>query len=178
MTAYTIGTQVESVGTMIIKTEKEMEKLLKEIEHTKGGSLSSKSHLKNALYDWRVEKQWDKESSKVFSLEDKGFMFISYTKREPRHCTLRHFFVLEQYRGKNIGAEMMKMLEEYMKENYVMLLRFFANKPSIKFYEKLGYRWHGISKTGLPFTYWNIITKKLAPLPKTQERYIVKPTPM
>jgi GNAT superfamily N-acetyltransferase len=158
---------------MIIKTEEEMEQLLNEIEHIKGGSLSSKSHLKNALYDWRIEKQWNKDSAKVFSYEDKGFMFISYTKREPRHCTLRHFFVLEEYRGQQIGLKMMKMLEEDMKNNYVMLLRFFANKPSIEFYEKLGYKWHGLSKTGLPFTYWNIIKKELAPLPKSQERYIV-----
>lgn len=150
-----------------------LEDLLAELENTKGGSLSSKSHLKNALYDWRIEKQWDSPNAKVLNLGNKGFMFISYTKKEPRHCSLRHFFVLEKYRGLKVGFDMMKLLEKEILDNKVRYLRFFANKPSIGFYEKLGYKWHGISKTGLPFTYWDLLIEDLAPLPKSQKRYIV-----
>ncbi len=151
-----------------------LEKLLTELEPTKGGSLSSKSHLKNGLYDWRVEQQWNSSRAKVLNLEEKGFMFITYTKREPKHCTLRHFFVLEQYRGTGTGELMMKYLVDEILSNYVRYLRFFANKPSIGFYEKLGYQWHGLSKTGLPFTYWDCRENKLAPLPKSQRRYVAK----
>ena len=147
--------------------------LLTSIENTKGGSISSKSHLKSAIYDWNIEKQWDSPNAKVLHLDQKAFMFISFTKREPRHCTLRHFFVLEQYRGQNIGSEMMSYLTKEILDNKVRYLRFFANKPSIGFYESLGYKWHGLSKTGLPFTYWDLLLEELAPLPKSQKRYIV-----
>jgi GNAT superfamily N-acetyltransferase len=150
-----------------------LENLLDTLENTNGGSLSSKSHLKNALYDWRIEKQWDNDNAKVLNLGNKGFMFISYTKREPRHCTLRHFFVLEKYRGLSIGHDMLDLLHKEILDNKVRFLRFFANKPSIGFYERLGYEWHGLSKTGLPFTYWDCILEQLAPLPKSQKRYIV-----
>ena len=157
------------------KTELDyLEDLSKKLENTKGGAISSKSHLKNGLYDWRLEKQWDNPNAKVLNLDEKAFMFISYTKREPRHCTLRHFFVLEDNRGSGIGAEMMSYLIDEILDNKVRYLRFFANKPSIGFYESLGYKWHGLSKTGLPFTYWDCILGELAPLPKSQKRYIVK----
>tara|TARA_R100000655_G_scaffold99933_1_gene144091 strand:+ start:4483 stop:5016 length:534 start_codon:yes stop_codon:yes gene_type:complete len=147
--------------------------LLVSIDDYKGGSLSSKSHLKNAIYDWNIEKQWNSPNAKVLHLDQKAFMFISFTKREPRHCTLRHFFVLENYRGKNIGSEMMSYLSKEILDNKVRYLRFFANKPSIGFYESLGYKWHGLSKTGLPFTYWDLLLEDLAPLPNSQKRYIV-----
>ena len=151
-----------------------LENLLINLEQTKGGAVSSKSHLKNGLYDWRVEKQWDSPRAKVLNLDNKGFMFISFTKREPRHCTLRHFFVLEEYRGTRIGEEMMHSLIDEILIEEVNYLRFFANKPSIGFYEKLGYQWHGLSKTGLPFTYWDCGKWELAPLPKSQKRYVVE----
>ena len=57
-----------------------LEDLSKNLENTKGGAISSKSHLKNGLYDWRLEKQWDNPNAKVLNLDEKAFMFISYTK--------------------------------------------------------------------------------------------------
>ena len=54
--------------------------LLVSIDDYKGGSLSSKSHLKNAIYDWNIEKQWDSPNAKVLHLDQKAFMFISFTK--------------------------------------------------------------------------------------------------
>ena len=140
------------------------------------GATASVSHLKAALYDWRVEEQWSKSNSAAMQLDQLGFMFITFTKRKPRHCTLRHFFVLESARGQGVGARMMRLLEQQCLHHRVRYLRFFANKPAIKFYEHCGYRWHGVSKTGLPFIYWDLVLRKLAPLPKAQRRYVVTRT--
>tara|TARA_R110002050_G_scaffold233778_1_gene369691 strand:- start:690 stop:1229 length:540 start_codon:yes stop_codon:yes gene_type:complete len=163
---------------MTTMTEQEAEALLERIQklNLKGGALASVSHLKAALYDWRVEQQWSKTTSAALVLDNLGFMFITFTKRQPRHCTLRHFFVLEEARGKGIGAAMMELLEKHIISKGVRYLRFFANKPSIGFYERQGYAWHGMSKTGLPFTYWDVTRRKLAPLPNSQRRYLVSRT--
>ena len=135
------------------------------------GRSSSKSHLKAALYDWRVEGQWSSNFAKVLNYKDMGYAFLTFTKREPRHCTLRHVFVLEEFRGKGIGAELIKMMREEMLERECLRSRFFADIPSIPFYEKLGYKWHGKSKTGLPF-YYGDAYGNLIDLPKSQRRYI------
>ena len=137
------------------------------------GTESTNHHLKSALYDWDREQQWAKETAKVFALQKKCYAFITYTVREPRHCTLRHFFTLETARGEGLGSLMIKLIYKDMRNNNVKFFRFFANKPAIDFYEKLGFTWHGLSKTGLPFTYWDIENNILAELPKAQERYIV-----
>jgi len=153
--------------------KEKLEKLLEELE-AKGqkGRSSSKSHLKSALYDWRVEENWNKETAFVLNYEDKGYAFITLTKREPRHCTLRHVFVLEEYRGEGIGKKLMQMMYDTMNESDVKRLRFFADKPSVAFYESLGYKWHGVSKTGLPF-YYGDVNGNLIELPKGQQRYVV-----
>lgn len=136
------------------------------------GRSSSKSHLKAALYDWRVEGQWDNDNAVVINYEDKSYAFITFTKREPRHCTLRHFFVLEDYRGMGIGEKVIDIVKEEMVKRDVTILRFFADIPSVGFYEKLGYRWHGKSKSGLPFYYGDAFGN-LINLPKAQQRYVV-----
>ena len=152
-------------------TEEKLNILLEELE-AKGlkGRSSSKSHLKAALYDWRVERGWENDRAVVLSYEDKGYAFLSFTKREPRHCTLRHVFVLEDFRGEGIGVKLIDMMNAEMIERECNVLRFFADIPSVGFYEKLGYKWHGMSKTGLPF-YYGDIQGNLIDLPKAQQRY-------
>lgn len=136
------------------------------------GRSSSKSHLKAALYDWRVEGQWDNEGSIVLSYEDKGYAFLSFTKRAPQHCTLRHVFVLEEHRGEGIGVKLVDLMKAEMNKRECERLRFFADIPSVGFYEKLGYNWHGVSKSGLPF-YYGDSQGNLIELPKAQQRYVV-----
>jgi len=140
--------------------KEKLEKLLQQIKERKGGADSSKSHLKSALYDWRIEDNWSRNNCFVISENDLGFAFYTFTIREPRHCTLRHIFTLEEARGQGIGKKLMNRIEEHMKRDRVEIMRFYANKPAIKFYEKLGYTWLGENKQGLPFTYCDICTKK------------------
>ena len=145
-------------------TEEYLEGLLQQrIDMGLKGRQSSKSHLKSALYDWRVEQQWSKDSSKVITYEDKGFAFITFTVRKPYYCVLRHLVTLEEYRGQGVGSKLMNLMYDEMRKRDVNIIRFFADKPSIVFYEKLGYKWHGLSKTGLPFTYTDIDTMELLP---------------
>ena len=151
-----------------------LENLLIQLEATgiKGRS-SSKSHLKSALYDWRVENNWSNSNALVLSYEDKGYAFITFTKREPLHCTLRHIFTLEQHRGTGVGNTLLEQVYQEMQKKQINTIRFFADLPSVKFYESRGYSWHGLSKTGLPFTYTDINTMKLVDLPKSQKRYVI-----
>lgn len=154
-------------------TEQKLEQLLSELEE-KGlkGRSSSKSHLKSALYDWRVEERWGDSNSVVLSCEDKGYAFIAFTRTEPRHCTLRHVFVIEDFRGEGIASKIMQMMYDEMAKRDVNILRFFADIPSVKFYERIGYtQWHGKSKTGLPFFYGRP-SGELLELPKSQLRYV------
>ena len=151
--------------------EVKLNQLLEELE-AKGlkGRSSSKSHLKSALYDWRIEGGWDNERCTVLNCNDKGYAFLAFTKREPRHCTLRHVFVLEEFRGEGIGVKLINMMKAEMIERDCERLRFFADLPSVGFYERLGYKWHGKSKGGLPF-YYGDSQGNLIDLPKAQQRY-------
>ena len=125
------------------------------------GRESSKSHLKSALYDWKIENNWSNENTSVLSYNSKGFIFLTFTKREPKYCTLRHIITLEEYRGQGVGKELIKLMYSEMREREYSKVRFFADIPSVGFYEKLGYTWHGKSRTGLSFTYTDINTMEL-----------------
>lgn len=143
-------------------TEHELERILEErIQMGFKGRESSKSHLKSALYDWRVEQNWNNERAAVLNCENKGFAFITFTKKEPKYCVLRHLVTLEEYRGQKIGTKLMELMYQEMKNRGFSILRFFADIPSVGFYEKLGFKWHGKSKTGLSFTYTDIDTMEL-----------------
>lgn len=142
------------------------------LEGESRGRESSKSHLKQALYDWRIEGQWESSNAEVIEVDECAYAFITFTSREPRHCTIRHLFVLEEQRGKGYGAKLVDRIKQSMSLRNVDRLRFFADKPSVKFYEKIGYKWHGLSKTGLPF-YYGDASGNLIELPKSQQRFVV-----
>ena len=143
-------------------TEKYLEEILQQrIDAGYKGRQSSKSHLKSALYDWRIEQNWNSERAVVLSYENKGFAFITFTKRNPKYCVLRHLITLEEFRGQGVGTELMKLMYEEMENRGYNLLRFFADIPSVVFYEKLGFKWHGKSKTKLSFTFTDINTMEL-----------------
>lgn len=144
----------------------------REIQGYKGRQ-SSKSHLKSAAYDWRVENNWSKSNAFVLNYQDKGYAFITFTVRNPHYCVLRHIVTLEEYRGQGVGRKLMQMVYDIMKQRQVNIIRFFADIPSVKFYETLGYKWHGKSKTGLPFTYTDITTMQLLPVIKRDQKRLV-----
>lgn len=147
--------------------ESKLEAILQErIDAGYKGRESSKSHLKSALYDWRVENNWDRENAEVLTVDNKGFAFITFTKRNPQYCCLRHIVTLEEYRGKGIASKLMNKMYESMNKRGYDTIRFFADTPSVGFYEKLGYKWWGVSKTGLKYTYTNIHTMELCHMPK------------
>jgi len=131
-----------------------------EVKYPKGSSTCSKSHLKMALYDWNREKNWDSKNSFVYGFEDKGYVFYSFTSKEPKHCTIRHLFVLEEYRGKGVGRKIIEMIKTHMRMRSIKRFRFFCNKPAIEFYNKLGFKYLGESKQGLPFVYCDRDTLK------------------
>lgn len=146
-------------------TEQHLEEILQQrVEMGLKGRESSKSHLKSALYDWRVESQWEKDSSCVLSYEGKGYAFLTFTVRNPKYCVLRHLVTLEEYRGQGVGTQLMKMMYQEIRRREYRIVRFFADIPSVGFYEKQGYHWHGKSKTGLSFTYTDIETMQLVPV--------------
>lgn len=155
-------------------TEKYLESILQErIEAGYKGRQSSKSHLKSALYDWRIEQNWGNERAIVLSDNNKGFAFLTFTKKEPKYCVLRHLVTLEEYRGQGVGTNLMNLMYQEMKNKGYNIIRFFADIPSVRFYEKLGYKWHGKSKTGLSFTYTDINTMELlTPTKRDKNRLI------
>ena len=143
-------------------TEDYLESILQQrIDAGYKGRESSKSHLKSALYDWRIEQNWSSGRAVVLSYENKGFAFLTFTKRKPYYCVLRHLITLEEYRGQGVGTELIELMYNEMRKREVNILRFFADTPSVGFYEKLGFKWYGKSKTKLPFTYTNIETMEL-----------------
>jgi ribosomal protein S18 acetylase RimI-like enzyme len=145
-------------------TEAYLEEVLQQrVDMGLKGRQSSKSHLKSALYDWRVEQQWSKDSGKVITYENKGFAFLTFTIRNPKYCVLRHLVTLEEYRGQGVGSKLMDIMYDEMRNRDYNIIRFFADIPSVGFYEKLGYKWHGKSKTGLTFSYTDINTMELVP---------------
>lgn len=142
---------------MIQKQLNELLSLLEE-KYPKGSSSCSKSHLKMALYDWNKERNWTNPNAFIETVDNKGYIFFTFTTREPKHCTIRHLFTLEDYRHQNIGSELVLKVKKKMKECSINRFRFFVNKPAIGFYRKLGYTFLGESKRGLPFVYCDLKT--------------------
>jgi len=134
------------------------------------GRESSKSHLKSALYDWRIEQNWDRDNCDVLTIDNKGFAFVTFTLRNPQYCCLRHIVTLEEYRGQGIGTLLMKKIYHEIEKRGYVYIRLFSDKPSVGFYEKLGYKWLGTSKTGLKYTYTNIKTMETGNIPKRDEK--------
>ena len=158
----------------MIITEESLDKILQErVDAGYKGRESSKSHLKAALYDWRVENQWQSPTAKVLTVDGKGFAFITFTKRNPKYCVLRHIVTLEEYRGQGVASQLMEKIYVEMKKQDRDIIRFFADIPSVGFYEKLGYKWHSKSKTGLSFTYTDITTMELVPVIKRDANRLV-----
>lgn len=155
-------------------TENYLENILQErIDKGCKGRESSKSHLKSALYDWRIEQNWNNDRAVVLTVENKGFAFVTFTKRKPHYCVLRHLITLEEFRGEGIGTKLMEEMYKEMRVRDVTLLRFFADIPSVGFYEKLGFKWHGKSKTKLSFTYTDIDTMELVEPTNRDKKRIV-----
>ena len=115
-----------------------------------------------ALYDWNKERNWTNPNAFIETIDDKGFIFFTFTSKDPKHCTIRHLFTLEEYRHQNIATDLIFKTKIKMKENNVDRFRFFVNKPAIGFYKKLGFTFLGESKQGLPFVYCNY--KSLEPI--------------
>lgn len=142
--------------------QKHLDELLNQLEkkYPRGSAVCSKSHLKMALYDWNKEKNWDNNNCFIYNQNDKGYIFYSFTTKDPKHCTIRHFFVLEEYRGQGIGRKIIDMVKIHMRMRGVKRFRFFCNKPAVGFYTKLGFSYLGQSKQGLPFVYCDRDTLK------------------
>ena len=51
--------------------QNELESLLISLQDQKGRT-SSKSHLKSALYDWRIENNWDNPNAEIISIDKKA----------------------------------------------------------------------------------------------------------
>jgi len=127
-------------------------------------SASTYSHLNSANMDWNREGRWDKDNSfamKMTNEDDQvvALIFFSHTLRASKHWALRHFVVLEEYRNCGVASHMFKFFFKFINEHHcnVKWLRFFSDKKSIGFYEKFGFEWLGLSKTGLPFTFVRIM---------------------
>jgi GNAT superfamily N-acetyltransferase len=157
--------------TIVTTTEQEMNELLEKrkliAEQTglKGGKMSSLSHLKSSLFDWRLEQGWDpknKDYRNVLVAKDEngeiaGGTFFSYSKREPKITSFRHIFLFEEYRGNGLA-------EALYNERYKMsiaagctLIRLFANIPAYDWHLNVGMRFFGMSKTKLPFGFVPIL---------------------
>jgi len=143
----------------IIHEEKYIDSCLNErihykenVEDLKGSS--SASHLTSAAYDWRVNLWYDRPNAHIIRLfnNDKtiGFIFLNKTNVTPCHWTLVHFVIYEEYRGDGHGITCLDYIFTYIINNSDETdrwFRMFSAKPSIGFYEKLGFEWLGISKT-------------------------------
>jgi len=106
-----------------------------------------------ALYDWDKEGNWKNRNAFILDHKQQGYAFYTFTTKDPRHCTIRHLFVLEEYRNKGIGRYLIKDMKQHMFFQDVGRFRFFCNKPATGFYSKLGFKYLGESKQGLPFVY-------------------------
>ena len=62
--------------------QKHLNELLKQLEekYPKGSSTCSKTHLKMALYDWNKERNWSNSNAFIETIDDKGFIFFTFTK--------------------------------------------------------------------------------------------------
>lgn len=129
-------------------------------------SNSTFTHLSVACYDWNVEEKWDCPCASAMAIMDgdvaMGVIFYAHTKRNApfllKHFSLRHMVVFEEHRGKGLSYYMMAHLFEVINSHRTNIrwLRFYSDKNTIKFYEKLGFEWFGNSHTDLPFAYTNV----------------------
>jgi len=128
------------------------------------GSASTFSHLNSATVDWNMEQQWNSKRAFAIKMINEqgdvvGCVFFTHTISGERHWTLRHITVFEEYRKMGVATILLNHFYNLIYTNPINIhwLRFFSDKKSIKFYEKFDFKWLGLSKSGLPYTYVKIM---------------------
>lgn len=135
------------------------------------GEKSFRSHLNMSLTEWGNYNFWGKDHTEVIEIDECAYAFISFTKTGDKHCTVNHLFIKEEFRARGYFEKLKERILKSMKERGVERLRFFATKYTIKFYERRGFNWHGLSKTGKPF-YYGDVNGNLIDLPEKQKKYV------
>ena len=146
-------------------SQKEMEDLFKfHDDYKKKNKLRyptshSWSHLEQSTYDWRIENNWTKKLRFVRVMRKKdtnevtAAIFWSYTQNKLPHCTLRHIYVLEEFRGLSLAVPLYDYMIRHSIESGVRRIRLFANKTSLTWHLKRGMKFIGFNKRQQPFTY-------------------------
>lgn len=157
---------MEGTREECLLTEKEVKDLFEteEVQATNDRSknkVSTFAHMKAAIGDWDIEKDWTREGSWIngVKIDGKiaGMYFCTSTKKGVRHMTGRHLIVLEKYRDGLLGVTLMNSGNALAYDSGVRRFRFFSNTPITQFHEFMGYRFWSISKTGMPFYYGPIM---------------------
>lgn len=96
-----------------------------------------------------VEEQQISKELEFDGLDDECLHFVSYDEDLPIAAgrlriidtigKVQRICVLKEYRGKQIGNEIMHIIHETAKQNDVKQLLLHAQESAIPFYEKLGY---------------------------------------
>lgn len=135
---------------------------LAELDHTleymieseyKGGANSSLSQLKSALYDWRLERHWEKpDSATVYGIVEDGIVTSSlwYTYAKRGYSNGRHLYTMEHRRGKGDALNLYKHAWADAKSRGFAQHRCIANKPANLFHlHNLKFRPCAITKSGM-----------------------------
>jgi GNAT superfamily N-acetyltransferase len=129
-------------------------------------STSSWSHLEVGLYEWRIEKNWDKPDRHIRVVRKKdnnqimGAVFWSNTSRGVKHSCWRHITILEEFRGHGLSYSLYNYMYRHTIEQGITRVRAFFDKNSIHFNHKYGLRSIGFNKSNQPFMYLPLFNVK------------------
>lgn len=143
-----------------------MERLQDKIEYV---FIDNKSHLYEQSIDLRYDefyKNFNRTRESIFDeFEDKSIRIVACIDNkvignarlfidEEKNAEITQVVVHKEYRGMNIGAEIMKKLLLYAKDNNVKKVELDARIYAVNFYNNLGFKYKGeifaSKKTGLP----------------------------
>lgn len=130
----------------------ELEEYIISIDKDELDQLHPEYREKMALLDLKEVKEWNGKCFLALA-EDKviglimgiipGYEEYDYLDYKcPKRGEITELVVSQKIRSKGVGRELMKVMEDYFKENgceYVLVDVFAYNENAIKFYEKSGY---------------------------------------
>jgi len=94
----------------------------------------------DAFQHLRFKRMWAPQNIQIFSLKEREIGYYEVHEIEGR-LKLDNIFVHEDYRGKGVGARVLRdMIERYKEQYQIMTLNVLHNNPACNLYKRLGFQ--------------------------------------
>lgn len=103
-----------------------------------------------------MQDQWDLCMGAWDNNELMGAIIVSYSKRDPKTANLQLLHTFYKHRGKGVGKVLTEWALKDAIANNALYFRVSAEPDAVKFYEKCGFKFWGLQKSGCSLSIFKI----------------------